>query len=90
MALLPVLVDEAEAPPLFVCVIPTVLEFDADDAPLLTFDVAVPVFDDAAVLLALPPAFDAELPVVSSLPPFTFPPFAWALALCEVSLEPVT
>ena len=90
MALLPVLDDVEVAPPLFVCVIPVVLEFDADELPLVTFDVAVPVFEDELVLPALPPLFVAELPVVSSSPPVTFPPFAAALALCVVLLEPVT
>jgi hypothetical protein len=90
VALLPVLDDVEVAPPLFVCVIPVVLEFDADELPLVTFDVAVPVFEDELVLPALPPLFVAELPVVSSSPPVTFPPFAAALAPCDVLLEPVT
>ena len=90
MALLPVLDDVEVAPPLFVCVIPVVLEFDADELPLVTFDVAVPVFEDELVLPALPPLFVAELPVVSSSPPVTFPPDAAALATCPVLLEPVT
>jgi hypothetical protein len=90
VALLPVLDDVEVAPPLFVCVIPVVLEFDADELPLVTFEVAVPVFEDELVLPALPPLFVAELPDVSSSPPVTFPPFAAALALCDVLLEPVT
>jgi hypothetical protein len=90
VALLPVLDDVEVAPPLFVCVIPVVLEFDADELPLVTFEVAVPVFEDELVLPALPPLFVAELPVVSSPPPVTFPPVAVALAPCVVLLEPVT
>jgi hypothetical protein len=89
-AVFPALDEVAEAPPLLVCVTPTVLLFVAVEAPVVTLAVAVPVFDDADVLLALPPAFAAVLPDVSSLPPLTFPPVAVDAAPWLVVFEPVT
>jgi hypothetical protein len=89
-AVFPALEDVADAPPLLVCVSPTVLEFDEVALPLVTFDEAVPVFDDADVLAALPPALVAVLPLVSSLPPLTFPPYADEFDVWVVSFEPVT
>jgi hypothetical protein len=89
-AVLPVLDDVADAPPLFVCVNPTVLEFDVVAFPLVTVEAAVPVLEDDDVLAALPPAFVAVFPLVSSLPPLTFPPSVVDVETLVVSLVPVT
>ena len=91
MALLPVLDDVAVAPPLFVCVIPVVLEFDADELPLVTFDVAVPVFEDELCCRRCRRCSSPSCRSCRRLPPFTFPPLAverWRSGI--VSLEPVT
>jgi hypothetical protein len=63
-----------------VCVNDVLLELVALESPLVTDDDAVPWFVEEDVLPAVPPALVAVFPVVSSPPPWTFPPVAVALA----------
>jgi hypothetical protein len=89
LTVVPLLFDDTETEPLFVCETLTEFELVAEAFPLDTVALEVPVFDPEFVFDADPPVFPVVLPLESPLPPMS-PPLAEASAPWWLRFDPET